>query len=523
MIHNEHVSNYTLIPCTSETPPQPSPKGREPDSPSFGGGQGEVFRTCKEFTYSYLCGCLCVLFSLGFLAAEVGAQHAYQDLTFPEFTFALPDIIEHTLDNGLRLFLVEDSELPVIRLYALISAGGIYEPADQVGLAALAAEVMRTGGTAAYSADDIDETLEFLASRVEVDLRQEYGVATAWTLTKNFDATLDVFADLLRRPAFAEDKLELAKARALETIRRRNDYPADIAGRELLRLIYGPTHPLARIPQPADIRAITRDDVISFYHAWFHPNAIMLGVTGDFNAADMLAALEAAFGDWPRSDARLPTPALPDVEALAAVNLIAKDVEQTTLMLGHRGIRADHPDYAAVTVLDLMLGSGGFSSRLYRRVRSELGLAYAVGSQLGAGMRADGAFMLYCAASNERVGEALRAILAEIHDLRDREVSHAELEAARNQYLNSFVFRFEHLEEVVRRQMLYAYFDYPADFLITFRERVAHVTAADVQRAARAHLRPDDLTILAVGAADAIRPALTAFGEIRELELDPVD
>ncbi len=467
--------------------------------------------------------CVCLCFVCGLWASDARAQQSYRDLTFPELTFTLPDIEQRTLDNGMRVFLVENHELPVIRLYALVKVGSVYEPEDKIGLASLVSEVMRSGGTASRSADDVNETLEFLASEVEVDIQKELGTIEAWTLTKNFETTLDIFSDVLRHPAFDTDKVELAKAQMLEMIRRRNDEPNEIVSREFLRLIYGAAHPLARIPQPTTIQAITRDDLVRFHQTFFHPNTIMLAVTGDFTAVDMVAKLQSAFGDWMPEAVNVPEVTPVTVNLRASVHLVPKDVEQTTLMLGHLGITSDNADYAAVTVLDLILGSGGFSSRLYQHVRNDLGLAYSVGSRLGAGMRDYGAFMLYCATGNEHVGEAIRAMMSEIRDLREHEVSAEELHAAKNQYLNSFVFKFETVDDIVRRRILYEYFEYPPDFLDTFRDRVLTVTAADIQRAAQTYLHPDSLTVLAVGNADSVRPVLTEFGDVQELVLDPVE
>ncbi len=470
-----------------------------------------------------VCMCIGLCLGWGIGTADVGAQESYRDLTFPELTFTLPDIEQQTLDNGMRLFLVEDHELPVIKLYALVKVGSIYEPEDKIGLAAIVSEVMRTGGTASYSADDVNETLEFLASEIEVAIQQELGTVEAWTLAKNFDTTLDIFADLLTSPVFHAEKVELAQAQMLEMIRRRNDEANEIVSREFLRLVYGTMHPLARIPQPATIQAITRADVVSFYSAYVHPNSVMLAVTGDFESAEMVTKLQTAFGAWDPQDVSYPDVQRATSDRHASVNLVPKNVEQATLMLGHLGIKSDNADYAAVTILDLILGSGGFSSRLYQRVRNDLGLAYSIGSRLGAGMRDDGAFMIYCGTGNENVAEAIRAIMAEIRDLREHQVSAEELHAAKNQYLNSFVFKFKTVDDVVRRRMFYDYFGYPADFLHAFRDRVMTITAADIQRAAQTYLHPDSMTILAVGDTNSFGSALREFGEVHILELEQSD
>lgn len=464
--------------------------------------------------------CLCLWYVMW--SGETFAQYAYKDLEFPELTFTPPDVERHTLDNGMRLFLIEDHELPVISIYALVKTGSIYEPEDKLGLAGIVSDVMRTGGTNAYSADEINETLEFLASEVEVDIQDELGAVELWTLKKNFDTSLSILADVLRNPVFAQEKVELAKAQALEEIRRRNDTPDTIASREFMRIVYGKMHPLARIPQPSTIQAITRDDVVAFHKTYFHPNTVMLAVTGDFASADMVKALQTTFADWGSQEVNLPEIPTATYAPTPSVNLIQKDVDQTTLVLGHLGLTSDNPDYAAVTVLNLILGGGGSSNRLNQRVRNDLGLVYYVGSYFGAGLRDYGTFMIFCATRNESVEEVIRVILDEIRDLRQHEVSSEELQGAKNQYLNSFVFKFATVDDIIRRRMFYEYFGYPSDFLETFRERVMRVTSDDILRAAQTYLQPEKMTLLAVGDGESIRSALSTFGQVYDLVPDPV-
>jgi zinc protease len=460
--------------------------------------------------------------TLGF-SETVATQQSYRDLVFPPLTFTPPQVERQTLPNGLQLFLVEDHELPVISMSALIKTGAMYEPADKLGLAAITAEVLRSGGTANRKPDEVNDTLEYLATSIEADIQEELGSVELWTLKENLATSLDILADLLRHPAFADDKVELAKAQMLEVIRRRNDYPEDIANREFLRLVYGNNHPLARIPEIETMNNVTREDVLAFYAAYFHPNNIMLAITGDFETADMVKQIETALGDWPSVVLTFPPVEVAKPALAPSVNLIQSDVDQANVMLGHLGITAKNPDYPAVYLLDLILGAGGFSSRLVQTVRNKLGLAYSVGSSLGAGLRDDGVFLVYCGTGNDTVGQAIQAIRDQLAQITQAAVSAEELQAAQNQYLNSFVFQFAAVADIVRRNMIYEYMGYPPDFLETFRDRVMQVTREDVLRVAHTYLHPDQLTILAVGKAEVIRPLLTAFGEVHDIRVTPVE
>ncbi len=467
---------------------------------------------------------ICAFTAMIMLIANASfAQQNYENLTFPPLNFTPPTVERHTLDNGMTLFFASDHELPVISMYALIKTGSIYEPAEKIGVAAVTAEVMRTGGTTTYSSDAINDLLEFVAASVEVDIGEDSGSVALWTLKRNLDTALKIFAEVLRRPAFEQEKIDLAKNHMLESIRRRNDSPENIRGREFMRVLYGNMHPLARIPQIETIDAITRDDLIAFHQTYVHPNNVMLAVTGDFESAEMLKTLTETFGNWPSADVKLPEVEPVKYEFSPGVYLVDKDVEQTNLGIGHLGIMADNPDYPAVRVLDLILGSGGFSSRLFQKVRTERGLAYTVGSYLGAGTRDYAPFLIYCGTRNDAVQETIQVILDAIKEMLATEVTERELDSAKNQYLNSYIFKFATVNDIIRRKMFYEYVGYPPDFLETFRDNVMKVTQADVLRAAQTYLHPDKMKILAVGSRDQIEAALATFGAVQPIELEPVE
>lgn len=457
------------------------------------------------------------------LAISSFAQQTYQDLEFPPLEFSPPSIERHTLENGLKLFFVQDHELPVISIYALIKTGQIYEPADKIGLGVITSEVMRTGGTATRSPDEINETLEFLAASVEADIAEENGSVELWTLKKNLATSLDVFVDILRYPAFEQSKVDLAKSQMLEMIRRRNDSQPEIRSREFMRVLYGKMHPLARIPQIETIMNISREDLVAFHQRYFQPNNIMLAVTGDFDPEEMFHTLTNVFQDWQSQEVTFPEVETVNYAMAREVYLVHKEVEQTNLALGHLGIKADNPDYPALRVLDLILGAGGFSSRLFQSVRTERGLTYSIGSSLGAGIREYGAFLIYCSTRNDAVSETISVILEEIKRLTQQEVRDEELEAAKNQYLNSFVFRFATVDDVIRRKMFYEYVGYPSDYLETFRDNVMKVTKEDVLKVANTYLHPEQMVILAVGNREEIQDDLSDFGQVQEIVLEPVE
>ena len=443
-------------------------------------------------------------------------------MTFPPVEFHPPSAERVVLDQGMVLYLLEDHELPLIRLHALIRTGSIYEPAEKTGLAGLTGSVMRTGGTASISGDALDEELEFMAVRMGSSIGRQAGSASLNALKKDLDRGLALFADMLMHPAFAEEKLELARRQTLEGLRRRNDSPSRIASREFWKKVYGPEHPLARRSTKETIHRITREDLVAFHATTYFPNSVILAVSGDFKTHRMIGKIRKAFAGWLPGNAELPS--LPPVRDpfKPSVNLIEKDISQTHIRIGHLGIRESHPDYFAVTLLDDILGNGGFRSRLFKEVRARQGLAYSVGTVFTPGYLERGVFLAYSQTKAESTHRAITAIQKEIKLIRSNSITGYELRLAKDSFLNSFVFSYSSHGQIVNRQAALEYYGLPTDFLNRFRDRIIGVTLEDLHAVSRKYLRPENLIIIAVGRSDRFDLPLSSFGKVNVIELEAI-
>ncbi len=459
---------------------------------------------------------------LSLLASSCSQKYAadYKQLKYAKLgQIEIPQVRRVTLANGMQVFLLEDHELPLVNLSALIRTGSVYEPADKIGLAAITGTVMRTGGTTSKTGDQIDEQLEQIAASVETGIGPNVGGASMSVLKEDVDTGLSILADVLMNPAFREDKIELAKITHRSSIARRNDFPFSIAFREYTKLIYGPESVYARHTEYATIDNITRDDLIAFHKRFFHPNNTTLAVWGDFDTEQMIKKIEQAFKAWQKADV---TPAaVPQVkyEFRPTVNVIQKqDMNQSCICLGHIGGMMNDPDYFALVVMNEILG-GSFTSRLFKNVRSRMGLAYAVFGVYSADYDHPGVFYVGCQTKSKSTAQATRAMSEEVRKITEAEVTDEELALAKEGYLNSFVFNFDSKAEIVRRLMIYQYFGYPEDFLQKTKENVEKVTKADVLRVARKHLQPDKMQILAVGRPQDFDEPLSVFGQVREIDI----
>ena len=444
------------------------------------------------------------------------ADYDVTELTYPELRdFEVPEPERVELDNGMTIFLLEDPELPQVNATAQVGVGSVYEPAEKRGLASITGTVMRTGGTESMGPDSLNTVLENIAATVETSIGETSGSAYMSTLSDHVDTVLPVFAEVLRQPAFAGDRVQQAKSRVKSGISRRNDNASSIVGRVFDKVLYGEDSPYARTSELYTVDRIKRQDLVDFHDQYFHPNNVILSVWGDFDADQMEQTLREQFGDWEApADFDPPTPPEPDAERAHSVNFVQKgDINQSKIRMGHPGeITRRSDDYASVQMMNEVL-SGGFSGRLFQEVRREKGLAYSVGGAYSAGYNRPGRFYAGIASQSASTVEATEAVMTEVERMREEPPTEEELGLAKDSYLNSFVFNFDSEREILGRRATYEYYDYPADFLQQTRDAIEEVTPDDVLSAAQTYLHPDESHILIVGNGDQFSEDLSTLSQ----------
>jgi predicted Zn-dependent peptidase len=441
-------------------------------------------------------------------------------LTYPKLKdIPVPTVVRETLPNGIKLLLVEDHDFPVVGFQAIVRGGMLAEPAGKTGLTEMVGTVLRSGGTATINGDAMDEMLDRLGSRIASSSTADSVRVGGRALVEHVDKVLPLFADVLRTPAFAQNKLDLAKRQRASSIARRNDNVQGVAQREFNKLLYGKGSPYARQLEYADLDPITRDDLVAYHARVFRPDQTLIAVFGDFKTDQMKARMAQLLGSW-KAEGPAPSYRAPGTPpAKGSLNYIEKrDVTQTFLFLGHPGFRFDDPDYPAVQVMSDLLG-GGFASRIFKKVRTEMGLAYGAGGAVVPAYDHQGFFFFYTATKPESTTVALRAILDEIKRIREAPVTDEELNYAKSAYLNTYAFDFDSKEKVIRRLLNYDFYQYPADFNTRVRNAVEKVTKDDVLRVAKKHLQPDVLSIVAVGIKEQFDKPLDMFGAVNTIDI----
>lgn len=455
--------------------------------------------------------------SLG--AIPLAAQTTWTQIPIPplhKFTPQQPKRVE--LPNGMVLFLQEDKELPLIDAVARIRGGSRSEPADKTGLMDLYGDVWRTGGTTSQTGDELDDFLEIRAAKVETAGLEDSTIISLSCLKADFDDVFRIFQDLLQQPEFREEKLDLAQRQEFDGISRRNDSSTAIASREAVLLAYGKKNPYASNPEYATVAAVTRQDLIDWHKAHVAPNNIIFGIVGDFDSAAMEAKLRQAFGDWQKG----PEVKAPDIDfqpAKPGYYLVEKeDVNQSAIRMVSLGTTRRNPDYYAIEVFNEAFG-GGFSSRLFRSIRTAKGLAYSVGGGVGTGFDHPGIIRLAAGTRSDATVESILALDGEIDRLTKEPISEAEIKRAKDSILNSFVFNFDSPDKVLRERMAYEFYGYPPDFLERYRAGIEKVQAADVAEVAKKYLHKDQLAVLVVGNSKQFDKPLSSLGPVTNIDI----
>ncbi len=432
-------------------------------------------------------------------------------LKYPPLTYTVPDpaAFRTELSTGTVCFLAEDPSLPLVNLTLLVRAGSFWEPAGKEGLAALTGSLMRTGGTKNLSPGKLDEELDFLAADLSVSIRDTSGSAELSILAKDLDRGLEILFDILRRPALDPEKLKILKAQMIDRLGSRNDSTRAIEAREASLLLYGPDHPVNRHPTRASVEAITRDDIAAYHAESFHPANFIIAASGAFKRDAFVKKLEDAFADWASKKPgtlKVPKSTYQPKPGAYIFHKEGRNITQGAVTACHLGIDIHHPEVQTLRLMNYILGSGGFNSRLTLKVRTEEGLAYDIGSDLRPGFLYPRPFEINYQSSNATCAYAARLCLEEIARFQKDGPTEKELKSAIRFFVDGFPgFFFTTKSQTVNTFARAELYGFPKDYYTTYREKIAACTAEDLKRVAREYLHPDKLVWVFVGNAPAMK------------------
>jgi zinc protease len=453
-----------------------------------------------------------------FAASVVSAQKNPKD----NFNFAplknkaAGKVVQHTLSNGIRLILMEDNNYPTIDIQGMIYTGSVFDPAGKEGLAEITGSVMRSGGSEEMFGDILDEKLETIAAGIETDMGSDAGYFSASMLKNDSDFVLVQLRNVIVHPAFPQNKIEIAKDEMRSGIAQRNDNPQSIRNREFPKMVFGDDSPYLKQVEYKSINAITRNDIIDFHKKYYHPENTVISVWGQFKAPEMIDKLENTFKSWKQSGAKKPEyPVLAEKKGTSIEYIEKKDVNQADIIIGHIGGKYSDDDYAAMTVMNKILSF----ERLFKKLRTDEGLAYNVWGLYGANFNRPSTFSMGIQTRSETAVKAVTMIIKEMDLIMTKEVSAQELNKAKEQIINSFVFEYDSTAKIARRNMIYKFYGYPLDYNETVMSKISSVTAADILKAAKKNLNKNNLKYLIIGNKDKFDKGLESIGKVKTRDI----
>jgi len=433
-------------------------------------------------------------------------------LKIPKLDFKVLKPERLALSNGMTLYLAIDHTAPLIQVRALVAAGTVDDPADKVGLSEMMFHLLPSSGTRSMTADALDDLLEFHAANSGGGSSEEYSTVEMNLRGQDIAKLFPVFIEMLRQPRFQKDRFEIAVERTLEAIRRRPDSPDGLAVRALRKAIFGPQGLFGRESTEDTIKKISLADLRDFHQRAVIPKGISLMVSGDFQRDAMLALVKQQAESWTGGE-RIVRQYPPPTKLARRVIYVPKDIAQSKIRIGDHGFYRLDPDEYAIRVMSTALGGSLGAGRLFREVRGVKGLAYSAYSVAAPGPTG-GYFYAAADTKPQSTSEATDAILSILRDVvGPRPLSSEEISVATDQFLNSFVFRFDSPDKIGFEKGVFDYFGYPEDYLDTFREKIAQVGSPQVLAAAQKLVHLEEMQIVIVGPADKVGE-LSRFGPV---------
>ncbi len=455
--------------------------------------------------------------AVSFTALDAAAAKESPPAPEPLKKLAFPAYSEQKLKNGLEVVVVEHQEQPVASLWLAIKAGSVLDPDGKSSLASYTGTLLNKGTTGKDS-KKLAEWIESVGGSYNASTDEDGTILTISILSDYLPTASEFLADVILHPTFPEDELEEERKRAVTGIEFEKSDPDAMADRHFNAVVYG-NHPYAIRPTTETVEAVTRDDVVAFHKKNYVANNALMFVVGDVSAKQVKKDVEKFFGAWQAG-----TPDQPNYQASPART--AKNIAlyhrpgsvQTNMQVGQLGLRPTDPDWPAVQVANRVLG-GGATGRLFMSLREEHGWTY--GAYSGWSKPKDiGTFDAQANCRTEVTDSALTEMLVQIDRIVKEPVTEADLASAKSYIIGNFPTTIETPSQIAAQVGQVKLLGLDKSYLENYRKEVAMVTTADVQRVMKTHLHPDQLAIVLVGDAVAIKDKVAPIASVALYDIE---
>ncbi len=409
-----------------------------------------------------------------------------------------------TFPNGLTLIVSERNQLPTIHLQVLIRAGSAMDPPLLPGLANLVAELLPQG-TDQRDATQISRQIESVGGALSASAESDYATIRLSILKKDLPLGLSILSDILLNPRFEQKEIDRKISELKARLKRMEEDPRQVAQKVFAQKLFGP-HPYAHPPEGSlsTLSSITREDIVAFYQDYYRPNNVSILIVGQTSLEESGRMIQEVLKGWKPTPIHRPPPVQPPALTGPVIEKIDRPISQASIVWGHLGIARSNPDFYALQVMNYILGGGGFVSRLVDIIRDNLGLTYGISSHFDA-RENTGSFQIAMETKSQNTNQALSEISKEIHLFLEKGISPAELSEAKAYLTGSFPLRMDTNAKLVRLLTAVEFYGLGLDFPERYPRLINQVTADEVQRVARAYLKPENFLLVVVGNQKDIR------------------
>ncbi len=409
---------------------------------------------------------------------------------------AMPPVQRTVLPNGLILLVCEERSLPFVTIQFLINSGSWKDPQGEEGLSYLAARGLLLG-TTKRKVTTIHEELDFMGASLSSSSSRDYATLSLQVLKKDLDKGWDLFMEVLTQPTFPEEEIKREVEKTLAAIQAAEDQPDEVAEKEFQKSLflnspYG--HPVEGTKE--SLPRITQEAIVRFYRSYYHPNNAILTIVGDISTEEVKTKLLPSLTKWPVAE----IPKIPFKTSFAKepkTVKINRGITQANIIIGHAGVSRDNPDFYALTVMNYILGGGGFSSRLVEEIRNKRGLAYSVASFFDTG-KYPGSFQIALQTKNSSAREAIALSLQGVERIRKELVSEKELEGAKKYLIGSFPMRLNTQGKLTGFLTQVEYYGLGLDYPEKYPSLIQSITREEVLRVAKKYLHPKNIILVVV-------------------------
>jgi zinc protease len=427
----------------------------------------------------------------------------------------IPTASETTLSNGLTLVIVEDKRLPLVSYRLAFRTGDAHDPKGLPGLTDMMSGLL-TEGTESRTSRQIAEEVERMGATLHAGASSDYTTVSASALSTFGDKILELMADVVLRPSFPENEVELRKQNTKESLKQQRAQPSFLANEMVSRVMFG-EHPYAAIsPTPESIDATTRDRLVEFHQSAFVPNNAVFIVAGEVERDAIVACIEGLFGSWQSAEAKRDEFPSPPARASRAAYLVDRPGSaQSNIVIANTAITRTSPDYFPMLLMHTVLGANA-SSRLFMNLREEKGYTYGAYSSLDA-RRTAGTFRVTAEVRTPVTSDSLKEFFYELERIRTEPISEKEIKDAKSYLTGVFPIRLETQEGLIDQLVQIRMLGLPDDYLETYRDRVQAVTIDQIQNVARKYVKPDEAAIVIVGDGAQVIEQLKPYAEATEI------